>query len=205
MTSAGVKKSYMQGARLTDEISYHKPNSGGVTVGIYGSKGSGKTTFLLTLAQTINCENPFSHNEEKETILWRGRSNDYWNWLPKEMVRIFIHKADFDRAVFKNDTLDIIPREELPPMEAYTSIRQLYSRLRIGKVNVVYWHASGESRLSLKLDPDKTRIFKQLGQEIPIIKSANGTIISVGDRNYLTTDLKREEVISAFRNAETLQ
>jgi len=138
MTSAGVKKSYMQGARLTDEISYHKPNSGGVTVGIYGSKGSGKTTFLLTLAQTINCENPFSHNEEKETILWRGRSNDYWNWLPKEMVRIFIHKADFDRAVFKNDTLDVIPREELPPMEPYTSIRQLYSRLRIGKVNVVY-------------------------------------------------------------------
>jgi hypothetical protein len=138
MASAGVKRSYIQGARLTDEISYHRPNSGGVTVGIYGSKGSGKTTFLLTLAQTICCENPFTKSEEKETILWRGRSNDYWNWIPKEQVQLFIHKADFNRAVFKDDILNVMPREDLPPMEAYTSIRQLYSRLRAGKINVVY-------------------------------------------------------------------
>jgi len=138
MASAGVKRSYIQGARLTEEISYHRPNSGGVTVGIYGSKGSGKTTYLLTLAQTICCENPFTKQEEKETILWRGRSNDYWNWIPKENVQLFIHKADFDKAVFKDDLLNVMPRSELPPMEAYTSIRQLYSRLRAGKINVVY-------------------------------------------------------------------
>jgi DNA polymerase III delta prime subunit len=138
VASAGIKRSYIQGARLTEEISYHKPNSGGVTVGIYGSKGSGKTTFLLTLAQTICCENPFTHNEEKETVLWRGRSNDYWNWIPKEQVQIFIHKTDFDRAIFKDDILNTMSKEDLPPMEAYTSIRQLYSRLRAGKINVVY-------------------------------------------------------------------
>jgi hypothetical protein len=138
MTSAGVKRSYLQGVRLTEEISYHKPNSGGVTVGIYGSKGSGKTTYLLTLAQTICCENPFTKTEEKETILWRGRSNDYWNWIPKENVQLFIHKADFERAIFKDDNLNVMDRKDLPPMEAYTSIRQLYSRLRAGKINVIY-------------------------------------------------------------------
>ena len=138
MTSAGVKRSYLQGVRLTEEISYHRPNSGGVTVGIYGSKGSGKTTYLLTLAQTICCENPFTKSEEKETILWRGRSNDYWNWIPKENVQLFIHKADFERAIFKDDNLKIMERKDLPPMEAYISIRQLYSRLRAGKINVIY-------------------------------------------------------------------
>jgi len=138
MTSAGVKRSYLQGVRLTEEISYHKPNSGGVTVGVYGSKGSGKTTYLLTLAQTICCENPFTKQEEKETILWRGRSNDYWNWIPKENVQLFIHKADFNRAIFKDDVLNVMQKEDLPPMEAYTSIRQLYSRLRAGKINVIY-------------------------------------------------------------------
>jgi hypothetical protein len=38
MTSGGVKQSYIQGAKITDEIMHHVPNSGGVTVGIYGSK-----------------------------------------------------------------------------------------------------------------------------------------------------------------------
>ena len=138
MTSGGVKQSYIQGAKITDEIIHHVPNSGGVTVGIYGSKGSGKTTFLLTLAQTITCEDPVTHKHEKETIVWRGRSNDYWNWIPKEKVHIFIHKADFDKCIVKDDILRTIPREELPPMEPYVSIRHLNSRLRAGKINVVY-------------------------------------------------------------------
>jgi hypothetical protein len=92
----------------------------------------------LTLAQTITCENPDTKTPERETILWRGRSADYWNWLPKNSVHIFIHRDDFDRAIFKNDLLRVIPRSELPPMEPYTSIRQLYSRIRAGKVNVVF-------------------------------------------------------------------
>ena len=83
MTSMGVKQTYIQGAKITNEILYHTPNSGGVTVGIYGSKGSGKTTFLLTLAQTISCQDRLTGKDEKETIIWRGRSNDYWNWLQK--------------------------------------------------------------------------------------------------------------------------
>lgn len=138
ITSAGLKKSYAQGVRLTNEITFHRVNQGGCTVVMYGSKGSGKTTLLLTLAQTIACENPDTKEAEKETVLWRGRSNDYWNWLPKEMVRIFIHKSDFNRTIFKDDELRVIPRKELPPMDSYTSIKDLYSKLRAGKINVIF-------------------------------------------------------------------
>lgn len=138
MTSPGMKKAYEQGIRLTTEITLHKKNSGGVTVGIYGSKGSGKTTFLITASQLIGCENVVTGQIEKETILWRGRSADYWNWFPKEIVRIFIHRDDFDNAKFKDDLLDEIPKDELPHMEKYTSIKDLYLKLYAGKVNVIY-------------------------------------------------------------------
>jgi len=138
MTSSGVKQTYIQGAKITDEIMHHVPNSGGVTVGIYGSKGSGKTTFLLTLAQNITCIDPVSGKLEAETIVWRGRSNDYWNWIPKEKVVLFVHKKDYDRVLFKDDILNIIPRKDLPLIEPYVSIKQLNTRLRAGKINVVY-------------------------------------------------------------------
>ena len=72
----GIKRSYAEGFRLLKEVIRHNNNSGGVTVGIFGSKGSGKTTFLLTLANKIGCYNPYvqdSDDVEFETIIWRGR------------------------------------------------------------------------------------------------------------------------------------
>jgi hypothetical protein len=53
-------------------------------------------------------------------------------------VQVFIHKKDLKTTVFKNDVLKVLSKDELPPIEAYTSIRKLYGRLREGKINVVF-------------------------------------------------------------------
>jgi len=136
--SRGVKLSYKIGARLMEEITHHRPNSGGVSVVIAGSKGSGKTTLLLTLADSITCEDPLTHKTEKETIIWRGRNMDSWNWLPKERICVFIHARDIRSVKFMDDIRRNIPKSELPEVERYTSFNHLLSRLRLGKINVVY-------------------------------------------------------------------
>jgi hypothetical protein len=139
MTSSGKKLSYVEGARLTQEMLCHNNESGGITAGLYGSKGSGKTTLLLTIAQTVTCINPLTGEREFETVLWRGGTEDYWNWLPKENVFVFIHRDDFERfKVLEDLTLQEIPRKDLPTLIEYSSIKDLYSKLKRQQINVIY-------------------------------------------------------------------
>ncbi|MDD4053015.1 MAG: hypothetical protein PHR28_14100 [candidate division Zixibacteria bacterium] len=138
---SGVKRSYAEGFRLLKEIIRHNNNSGGVTVGIFGSKGSGKTTFLLTLADKIGCYDPFTQDStevEFETIIWRGRDADYWTWLDKRRVTLFIHRDDLDTVEFKNDLLEKLDDSILPTIKTYTSIKSLYTSLVKGGINVIY-------------------------------------------------------------------
>jgi len=147
MTGMGSKRSFAEGARLTTEILLHQNKDGGTTSCMYGSKGSGKTTLLVTLAMNIGCINPFTNVLEYETVIWRGRFADYWNWMPRERVIIFMHRDDFDKATFKNDLLDNIPTDQLPPLRSYTSCKDLYEQImKYGKskINVVYEPTSYE-------------------------------------------------------------
>jgi len=139
MTRPGVKKSYQHGRRLTDEVVRHRFGSGGTTLLLTGSKGSGKTTLLLTLAQCVQSPDP-EHRDVilPETVVWRGRDADYWNWFPPERVCILINKDDYDNVIFKDDLLREIPRSKLPPIYKYSDVHSLYRQLRIGKINVVY-------------------------------------------------------------------
>lgn len=137
----GIKRSYAEGFRLLKEVIRHNNNSGGVTVGIFGSKGSGKTTFLLTLANKIGCYNPYvqdSDDVEFETIIWRGRDADYWTWFDKRRVTLFIHRDDLETIQFKNDLLQTLDANLLPAIKTYTSIKNLYANLVKGGINVVY-------------------------------------------------------------------
>ena len=137
----GIKRSYAEGFRLLKEVIRHNNNSGGVTVGIFGSKGSGKTTFLLTLANKIGCYNPYvqdSVDVEFETVLWRGRDTDYWTWFDKRRVTLFIHRDDLETIQFKNDLLQTLDPDILPTIKTYTSIKSLYTSLVKGGINVIY-------------------------------------------------------------------
>jgi ABC-type oligopeptide transport system ATPase subunit len=93
----------IEGRRLTTELTVHNNDFGGVTAVVYGSKGSGKTTLFLTLAQTVQCYNPSNGNLEFETSIWRGGDEDYWTWLPYNRTRVFIHRDNIDTVSFKCD------------------------------------------------------------------------------------------------------
>lgn len=138
MVSGGIRRCYSEGARLSGEITLHTNNSGGVTVGIYGSKGSGKTTLMLTLTQIMRCVNPFTGEVEPETIYWRGRRTDYWTWLPKDRTFVFFHKDDINRVIFKDDLLMEIPKKDLPPIIEYDSCEDLYRKTKKKMINVIY-------------------------------------------------------------------
>jgi len=129
----------IEGRRLTTELTVHNNDFGGVTAVVYGSKGSGKTTLFLTLAQTVQCYNPSNGNLEFETSIWRGGDEDYWTWLPYDRTRVFIHRDNIDTVSFKCDE-DLLEydRSKLPQIIIYKNNKDLYSKLLRGGINVVY-------------------------------------------------------------------
>ena len=129
----------LEGRRLTTELTVHNNDFGGVTAVVYGSKGSGKTTLFLTLAQTMQCYNISNNNLEFETSIWRGGDEDYWTWLPYERTRVFIHRDNIDTVSFKCDeNLLEYDRSQLPQIIVYKNNKDLYSKIMRGGINVVY-------------------------------------------------------------------
>ena len=129
----------LEGRRLTTELTVHNNDFGGVTAVVYGSKGSGKTTLFLTLAQTMQCYNTLNGNLEFETSVWRGGDEDYWTWLPYDRTRVFIHRDNIDTVSFKCDeNLTEYDRSQLPQIIVYKNNKDLYSKLLRGCINVVY-------------------------------------------------------------------
>jgi len=137
-TSRGLKEAYRLGAIKSKEIITHFIDSKGTNVMVIGQKGSGKTTLLLTIADAVMYQNSETKQFEKETVIYRGRNSDTWNWLNKDRVVVFVHKKDIKTVTFRDDTRREIPPIELPVIETYVSFNHLLSRLRDGKINVVY-------------------------------------------------------------------
>jgi hypothetical protein len=141
LVRSGQKRCFYEGQRLTTEISLHNPEpkgDGGTTTTIYGSKGSGKTTFLVTLAMNCGYIDPNTHQITKETVVWRGREIDYWMYFPKKVTTLFIHKDDIDNIEFRFEDLTVPEDKELPQIITYSSCKDLYNKFRRGQINVVY-------------------------------------------------------------------
>lgn len=74
---------------------------------------------------------------------------------------------------------------------------------RSGETYIVYWHISGKSKLKLKAS--NIRLYKELGQQLEIQTVGEEVIIPVADRYFLHSDMPREEIIEAFKNAEIIE
>ena len=73
--------------------------------------------------------------------------------------------------------------------------------------HVVYWHISGSGKLELPLSSRNVTLMEQLGREVPVDSGQEDHItIPVSDRRYLAArNVKRDELISAFKNARIIE
>jgi len=160
------------GTRLWEETKYHDDGimeKGGETCGIVGKMGTGKSTILLQLAEHCRClprgskrklvkklmaghADLTSFDTRPETVLWRGRINDYWNCLipenwersfpnymftPKPIV-IFVHEDDdlvFYHADYGGQKHHV---SNLPEIVPYHDCADVIGKMREGHINVLY-------------------------------------------------------------------
>ena len=134
--------------RLLNEIRIHNTNPGGTMAGIIGSKGSGKTHFLVRLAHQVLYLHPATDTPTRETVIWRGRTLDYWSWMylpdfeweePADAFRrqVYIHYHVDDTPTFIDELGTPI---QFPPdaLRTYNRPIDLRENLVVGEINIIY-------------------------------------------------------------------
>lgn len=70
---------------------------------------------------------------------------------------------------------------------------------------VVFWHASGESRLKLTIRPEDISLFDEFaGRPVEFAVTDGGVVLPVGNRRYIKTRLDMVAIRRVFSNAATL-
>ena len=132
--------------KYLNEIRIHEWESGGVTAALVGMKGCGKTHLMLKLANQMVYIHPTKKIPLRETVIWRGRALDYWNWYMKEDFeweaeefkrKTFIHYYYLDIPEFTLETGEPL-HFPAPCLIPYKSVSHLYDNLQQGEINVIY-------------------------------------------------------------------
>lgn len=159
------------GTELWQELIYHDDGvmaKGGEQCGIIGKMGTGKTTINIQLAEFTRYVPKHSKYEMisdimrgsditqfetyPETVVWRGRVNDYWNCMfpenweksfpkypfnPKPVV-ILMHEDD--DLIFYHQDYGEVPRQipHLPEIRTYKDAEDMINKIEEGSINVVY-------------------------------------------------------------------
>jgi hypothetical protein len=78
---------------------------------------------------------------------------------------------------------------------------------RNNNIYVVYWHISGDKQLEISVNSKDISLEESLGRKMKVNSGRNmkTTIIPAGKKRYLkSSELTREEMIAAFKNAKIL-
>lgn len=120
-------------ARLDNEIKCKTVRDGGVVVCVVGSKGSGKTTELLHLAENVG--HVVGRKLYPDTVLWLAQEDDYWSSLDQSRVHLHNDGSILFLDEDFNDLDSPVPEDR---EHTYTDIYNLLQNLVPGRINVIY-------------------------------------------------------------------
>ena len=124
-------------------------------------------------------------------------------WLTDEQKEM-LKNLDQEHILLINEekAFELLPYDQIESAAKDDLRVRAFIFERNGKTCVVYWHTSGEGTLKLPLSSDGLLLQKELYEgTLPVEPADGGILLPIGARRYLTTELSREAVIAAFREA----
>jgi len=125
------------------------------------------------------------------------------DWLTKEQKELLRDPdAEYTLLINEEGAYELVryyPIESASPVAAFWFERE-------GRAYVVYWHTEGEGKLALSLNAADVTCEVQLGGEAAAVETtADGIVVPVAGKRYLSTTLAKEELIRAFENAQIVE
>jgi hypothetical protein len=108
----------------------------------------------------------------------------------------------------ENNEYELLPYDQIPEIAGGSREIRAFIFRRDNSLYVVYWHISGNAKISLPVNPKDITLMEKPGKVIQTAssdQSGNNTILPAGDRRYIMTGkLTRNELITAFKNARII-
>ncbi|MBI4623989.1 MAG: hypothetical protein HY736_12335 [Verrucomicrobia bacterium] len=187
-------------------LDYVAPNEG--TIGMQPDMYE----YICSRATAWDC--PISLKANLRALRTHPRTDDNLEvirrWEEARLSRFFsdeqrgaLQEVGQEHILLINETggFELQPYDEVPDAAGGSPSIRAFIFNRAGKTHVVFWHPSGEGNLELNIDAGRTRLFKQLGREIPVRGNSQRVSVPYGERQYLEIDRPRENVVSALREA----
>lgn len=133
------------------------------------------------------------------------RAKDWLTQEQKEMLR----DQEQEHILLLNDQkeFELVPYAQIKNVANDSREVRAFTFERNDDLYVVYWHISDNKKMELPLSSKNVTLLESLGEEISVSgKNRNSVILPVSNRRFIkTTDLSREKVIRAFKNATIME
>jgi hypothetical protein len=130
------------------------------------------------------------------------------NWLTEKQKEM-LQNPDQEHILLLNEQkeFELVPYNQIVDVANGSREVRAFIFERNNDLYIVYWHISGSKKLELTVNPENVILLEVLGQEIPVQSDRDNYIsIPVGKRRFIkTSNLTREELISAFRDAKIVE
>jgi len=170
----------------------------------YGTSRAAAWDCPVTMMQNMTA---FKSNKRTDDVLevmrrWEiVRKNGFLTQERKDMLK----NPDQEHTLLINETGDY----ELVPYDILTEYGApvtMYSFERAGKNYITCWHTADKCKLAVKLDADDIVYEAAIGGEkLPIEKTADGIVIEVSNKAYISTAACKCKLIEAFKNAVVVE
>ncbi|MFA7636989.1 MAG: hypothetical protein WCX81_04425 [Monoglobales bacterium] len=172
----------------------------------YGTSRAAAWNCPVTVMADVNKITIHPRYDDIFEVLHRWEDVRKLNWLTDEQKEI-LKKPDIEHTLLINEKGEYELAEYKQMKKAAGGNQNIRAFLfeRLGKTYVVLWHLTGEATLRLPICKDKILYEDELGGEkLSIKKDGKKSILSIGKKRYLSTELSKDEVKKAFENAQVI-
>ncbi|NMC37522.1 MAG: hypothetical protein GYA41_04275 [Bacteroidales bacterium] len=130
------------------------------------------------------------------------------SWLTEDQKKM-LQNGEQEHILLLNGNkeFELVPYEQIADVAGGSPEIRAFIFTRDNESYVVYWHISGNRKLSLPVHDNDFTLMKDPGQEIQteVLSDGSNSIVPAGDRRYIKTGkLTKEQLIDAFRKARII-
>ncbi len=216
-----IKHPFKEAPRMQDNFT--RVNFGWLGYWVSGEKTIGtqpdQLEFVTSKAAAWDC--PVAIMADLETLIRNPRTPDNFEvfrrweevrakkWLTSEQKQL-LRNAQQEYTLLLNEKkeLELVPYDKIMNVANESRDVIAFTFERGKNLYAVYWHISGDKKLELPLKSENITLMESLGQKIPPLSGQNSdrTLLPVGKRRYIkTSNISRDELINAFKNAKIIE
>ena len=169
----------------------------------YGTSRAAAWDCPITMMENVEAFKSHPRTDDILEVMRRWEDVRAKKWLTEDQ-KLALRNLDQEHILLINEDkeYELVPYDQIKGVAENNEDILAFIFERNGENYVVYWHANGSGTLDLALDSKDVTLQYELGGElVPFTVEDSGISIPVGGRYYLKSNLSKEKLRVAFKNA----